>query len=86
MGVPFGQASAAQGPGPLGFPQRHSYEPGAAGTPVVSTLALGIGLAIIIIGLLILRFIVKTAFTVAKIAILVAVGVATYFGLEQLFG
>ncbi len=52
---------------------------------MVSTLALVIGLAIIIVGLLVLRFIVKTAFTIAKIAILVAVGVATYFGLEQVF-
>ncbi len=52
---------------------------------VVSTLALGIGLAIIVMGLLVLRFIVKTAFTVVKIAVLVAVGVAVYFGLEQVF-
>ncbi len=51
-----------------------------APTPVI------IAIVLIVIGLLILRFIIKTAITVVKIGILVAIGVATYVGLSILLG
>ncbi len=47
----------------------------AAPTPII------IAIVLIVVGLLILRFIIKTAVTVMKIGILVAIGVATYVGL-----
>lgn len=49
-----------------------------APTPVI------IAIVLIVLGLLILRFVIKTVLTVAKIAILVAIGVATYVGLSYL--
>ena len=50
-----------------------------APTPVI------IAIILIVLGLLILRFIVKTAITLVKVGILVAIGVATYVGLSMLF-
>lgn len=47
----------------------------AAPTPII------IAIVLIVVGLLVLRFIIKTAITVLKIGILVAIGVATYVGL-----
>ncbi len=45
-----------------------------------------VALGIVIVGLLVLRFLVKTVLTLAKVAILVAVGVAVWFGLDMLLG
>lgn len=47
----------------------------AAPTPII------IAIILIVVGLLIVRFVIKTALTVMKIGILVAIGVATYVGL-----
>lgn len=49
-----------------------------APTPVI------IAIVLIVVGLLILRFIIKSAITLVKIAILVAIGVATWVGLSYL--
>ncbi len=46
----------------------------SAPTPII------IGIVAIVIGLLVIRFVVKTAITVVKIAILVAIGLALYLG------
>lgn len=40
---------------------------------------------LIVIGILVLRFLIGTAVTLVKIAILVAIGVLIYFGLQWLF-
>lgn len=45
-----------------------------------------IAIVLIVVGLLILRFIVKGAITLLKIAVLVAIGVAVYLGLSFLLG
>lgn len=45
-----------------------------------------IGIAVLVVGLLIIRFIIKTAITLVKIGILVAIGVATWVGLSYLLG
>lgn len=50
----------------------------AAPTPVI------IAIVLIVVALLVLRFIIKTAITLVKIGILVAIGVATYVGLSYL--
>lgn len=50
----------------------------AAATPVI------IAIVLIVVALLVLRFIIKTAITLVKIGILVAIGVATYVGLSYL--
>ncbi len=50
------------------------------GAPLPIILAI----TVLVVGLLLLRFMVKTAITLVKIAILVAVGVATYLGLTYL--
>ncbi|MGB1585617.1 MAG: hypothetical protein ACPHID_01040 [Thermoplasmatota archaeon] len=47
-----------------------------APTPVI------IAIVLIVVALLVLRFIIKTAITLVKIGILVAIGVATYVGLS----
>ncbi len=46
----------------------------SAPTPII------IGIVAIVVGLLVIRFVVKTAITVVKIAILVAIGLALYLG------
>jgi len=51
-----------------------------APTPIV------IGILILVIGLLLIRFVIKTAFTLLKIGILVAIGVATWVGLSYVLG
>lgn len=51
-----------------------------APTPII------IAIVLIVIGLLVLRFIIKTAITILKIGILVAIGVATYVGLAYVLG
>ncbi len=43
-----------------------------------------LGIAVLVIGLLIIRFVIKTAFTLVKIGILVAIGVATWLGLSYI--
>lgn len=43
-----------------------------------------IAIAVLVVGLLIIRFVVKTAITLVKIGILVAIGVATWIGLGYL--
>lgn len=43
-----------------------------------------IAIVLIVIGLLLLRFIIKTAITLGKIAILVVIGVAAYIGFTYL--
>ena len=50
----------------------------AAPTPVI------IAIVILVVGLLFIRFILKTAFTLLKIGILVAIGVAVYMGMVWL--
>jgi hypothetical protein len=52
----------------------------AAPTPVI------IGIVLIVVGLLVLRFVIKTAITLVKIAILAAIGLGVYLGLSFLFG
>jgi hypothetical protein len=52
----------------------------AAPTPVI------IGIVLIFVGLLVLRFVIKTAITLVKIAILAAIGIGVYLGLSFLFG
>ncbi len=47
-------------------------------------LPIVLGIAVLVIGLLIVRFVIKTAITLVKIGILVAIGVATYVGLSWL--
>jgi hypothetical protein len=49
-----------------------------APTPVV------IAIVILVVGLLLIRFVLKTAFTLLKIGILVAIGVAVYLGVNYL--
>ncbi len=49
-------------------------------------LPIVVAIAILVVGLLVLRFIVKTVITLVKIAILVAIGVATYVGLSYVVG
>ncbi len=46
----------------------------SAPTPII------IGIVAIVIGLLVIRFVIKTAITVVKIAVLVAIGIALYLG------
>lgn len=48
----------------------------------LSTIAIVIGLAIILVGLLLLRFIIKTAFTLAKVAFVVLVGIGVWAVLQ----
>lgn len=50
----------------------------AAPTPII------IAIVLIVVGLLILRFFIKTAITLVKVAILVAIGVGVYLGLTYL--
>lgn len=49
-----------------------------APTPIV------IGILVLVVGLLIIRFILKSAFTLLKIAFLVAIGIAVWIGLSWL--
>lgn len=49
-----------------------------APTPII------IAIVIIVVGLLVIRFVLKSAFTLLKIGILVAIGVAVYLGIAWL--
>lgn len=48
----------------------------------ISTIALVIGLAIILVGLLLIRFVLKTAVTLAKLAFIIAVGIGVWVVLQ----
>lgn len=43
-----------------------------------------IGITLVVVGLLFLRFLFKTAITLVKIGVLVAIGVAAYVGITYL--
>lgn len=45
-----------------------------------------IAAVVLVLGLLLLRFVLKTAFTVLKIALLVGIAVAVFFGVDALVG
>lgn len=45
-----------------------------------------VAIVLIVVGILVIRFIFRTALTLLKIGILVAIGVAVYLGLARLFG
>jgi hypothetical protein len=49
-----------------------------APTPIV------IAIVLIVIGLLLIRFVIKSAITLVKIAILVAIGIAVWLGISWL--
>ncbi|MGB0653541.1 MAG: hypothetical protein ACPGQL_10115 [Thermoplasmatota archaeon] len=49
-----------------------------------STTALLIGLAVLVLGFLLLRFVIKTAITLVKVALLVAIAVGVWLGVQQL--
>lgn len=49
-----------------------------------SPTALIIAAVVILLGFLVLRFFIKTAFTLAKIAIIVLIGIGVYLGFQAL--
>lgn len=50
----------------------------AAPTPII------IAIVLIVLGLLVIRFVIKTTVTLLKLGVLVAIGVAVYLGLSWL--
>lgn len=47
-----------------------------------SPVSLAIAAVVIIVGLLLLRFVVKTAFTLVKVAIVVLIGIGAYLAFQ----
>lgn len=49
-------------------------------------VSLPVAIAIVVVGLLLLRFVVKTAITLVKIGLLVGIAVAVFFAIQALTG
>ncbi len=50
----------------------------SAPTPII------VGIVVIVLALLVVRFVIKTAITLVKVAVLVAIGIAAYLGVTFL--
>lgn len=60
------------------------FEPWVLAPNFTAPVPIIIAIVLIVLGLLILRFIIRTAITLAKIALLVVIGVAAYLGITYL--